>query len=236
VISADGRPISAYQATIRNFLRAADIAPYLSLEMFDPSLPPMYGIPTGLVAFICMAMTKRFQRLGDLAAGTMVVVDERSWIPPNVKLEDPRVESLAQYIPASFRMSRSMGRAIALYAERRSRMPVARRMELASILAKPLLHQFGFRDDTSPDLLLCALYYREFVVKQISGPGDTTGHSGTRGASPYMSQTLDPAHSVTDPTNKGVIAASVTPPPVMLPESNPIPVESSSNHDPGAAS
>jgi uncharacterized RDD family membrane protein YckC len=173
VISADGRPISAYQATIRNFLRSADIAPFLSFEVFGPDLPPMYGVPTGLVAFLCMLFTKRFQRLGDLAAGTMVVVDERSWVPPNVKFEDPRVEALAQYIPASFRMSRSMGRAIALYAERRNRMPLARRLELASILAKPLMQRFGFREDTSSDLLLCALYYREFVIKQIGAPGES---------------------------------------------------------------
>ena len=31
VISADGRPISAYQATVRNFLRLAVLGPYLSL-------------------------------------------------------------------------------------------------------------------------------------------------------------------------------------------------------------
>jgi hypothetical protein len=28
------------------------------------------------------------------------------------------------------------------------------------------LKLFNFRDDTSPDLLLCALYYREFVSKE----------------------------------------------------------------------
>lgn len=167
VLSVDGRPISAYQATIRNFLRLADMAPMMSLEAFDPDAPPIYWIPTGLVAVLCMLFTRRFQRLGDLAAGTMVVVDERTWVPPNVKLEDPRVESLAELIPANFRMSRSMGRAIALYAERRNRMPMVRRMELSAILAKPLLKQFEFRDDTSPDLLLCALYHREFVSKPV---------------------------------------------------------------------
>ncbi len=168
VLSADGRPVSAYQATIRNFLRTADIAPYLSLELLNSEFPPMYGIPTGLVAFSCMAVTKRFQRLGDLAAGTMVVVDQRVWVPPNVQFEDPRVEALSQFIPASFRMSRSLGRAIALYAERRNRMPTQRRIELSSIIATPLMHRMGFREDTSPDLFLCALYYREFVIKEIS--------------------------------------------------------------------
>jgi uncharacterized RDD family membrane protein YckC len=187
VISADGRPISAYQATIRNFLRFADIGPFLSLELLAPEFPPMYAIPTGLVAFFCMACTSRFQRLGDLAAGTMVVVDERTWVPPTVKFEDPRVEALAQYIPPSFRMSRTLGRAIAMYAERRGRMPAGRRTELASILAKPLNEQFGFRADTSADLLICALYYREFILKPMDGREDRKGRAGLFVGSPAKS-------------------------------------------------
>lgn len=228
VISIDGRPISAYQATIRNFLRAADIAPFLSLEVLDPDLPPMYGMPTGLVAFLCMLCTKRFQRLGDLAAGTMVVVDERTWIPPNVKFDDTRVEALAQYIPASFRMSRSMGRAIALYVERRTRMPISRRMELSSILGRPLIEQFGFRDDTSTDLLLCALYYREFILKQIGAPGAPLGPSplaADRGPSPRAAAlprsnvppVLDETVSHAPIMNSQVANSPVMAPPVMAP-------------------
>ncbi len=166
VISVDGRPINAYQATVRNFLRLADFAPMVSLEMFAADAPPAYVIPTFLVSLICMTLTSRFQRLGDLAAGTMVVVNERSWVPANVKLEDSRVVSLGEHIPANFRMSPTLAKAIALYAERRSRISIGRRTELASYLAKPLLKQFNFRDDTSPDLLLCALYYRAFVSKE----------------------------------------------------------------------
>ncbi|MEQ1825858.1 MAG: RDD family protein [Pirellula sp.] len=166
VLSVDGRPINAYQATVRNFLRLADFAPMLSLELFSPDAPPMYMFPTFLVSLICMVLTSRFQRLGDLAAGTMVVVNERSWVPTNVKLEDPRIVSLSEYIPANFRMSATLAKAIALYAERRNRIPHARRIELAGHLAKPLLAKFDLWADTSPDLLLCALYYREFVNKE----------------------------------------------------------------------
>lgn len=169
VISVDGRPISPYQATIRNFLRLADLAPMMPLgALLANEAPPLFLAPTGLVAIVCMSITSRFQRLGDLAAGTMVVVDERAWVPPKVKLEDPRVASLSELVPANFMMSRSMVRAVALYAERRMRMPVARRMELSAILAAPLMAQLGIRSDTSPDLFLCALYYREFVAKPIS--------------------------------------------------------------------
>ncbi len=166
VISVDGRPINAYQATIRNFLRLADFAPMVSLEIFAANAPPAYAIPTFFISLICMTMTSRFQRLGDLAAGTMVVVNERSWVPTNVKLEDVRVVSLSEHIPPNFRLSPTLAKAIALYAERRNRISFGRRAELASHLAKPLLKQFNFRDDTSPDLLLCSIYYREFVAKE----------------------------------------------------------------------
>lgn len=165
VISVDGRPINAYQATVRNFLRLADFAPMVSFEVFDPDAPPVYAIPTFLVSLLCMTISPRFQRLGDLAAGTMVVVNQRSWVPANIKLEDTRVASLSELIPPNFRMTSTLAKAIALYAERRSRLSVGRRTELASHLAKPLLKQFGLLHDTSPDLLLCALYYREFVAK-----------------------------------------------------------------------
>ncbi len=165
VISVDGRPINAFQATVRNFLRLADFAPMVSLEMFISDGPPAYYFPTFLVSLICMTLTSRFQRLGDLAAGTMVVVNERSWVPSKVKLEDPRVASLSEHIPPNFRMTQTLAKAIALYAERRGRISAGRRFELAIHLARPLLKKFHFRDDTSPDLLLCALYYREFVLK-----------------------------------------------------------------------
>lgn len=161
VVSVDGRPINAAQATIRNFIRVADFFPYVSTEVFFEG-SGMYIFPTLLVSLTCMLMTRRFQRLGDLAAGTMVVIDERGWHAKKVAVDDPRVPSLAEFIPSGFRMSRSMAKTIALYMERRPQMSPARQHQVAMILARPLLEQFGFRPDTSSDLLLCALYYREF--------------------------------------------------------------------------
>jgi uncharacterized RDD family membrane protein YckC len=219
VISIDGRPINAYQATVRNFLRLADFAPFISLEMFARDAPPVYAIPTFLVALICMFLTKRFQRLGDLAAGTMVVVNERSWVPQNVKLEDARAISLSEYIPANFRMSSTLAKAIALYAERRSRISPARRQELAAYLAKPLLKRFDFRDDTSPDLLLCALYYREFVNK------DLFSNRASVGAPPKESdkRRRDPGLPVSnEPIEASIVEdLPVTQPPPIL-DANPI--------------
>src|SRR5690349_362430 len=59
VVSTNGRPIGWRAASLRNLLRAAD------------------ALPTGYLAGLAsMAMTSRFQRLGDLVAGTMVVIPE----------------------------------------------------------------------------------------------------------------------------------------------------------------
>lgn len=59
VISASGRPMTPFQALLRNLLRIVD------------SLPGMYAI--GIVSVL---VTARNQRLGDLAAGTVVVREQ----------------------------------------------------------------------------------------------------------------------------------------------------------------
>jgi uncharacterized RDD family membrane protein YckC len=213
VLSIDGRPINAYQATVRNFLRLADFAPMLSMEIFSPEAPPMYAFPTFLVALICMTLTRRFQRLGDLAARTMVVVNERSWVPNNVKLEDPRIASLSEFIPANFRMSPTLAKAIALYAERRNRIPYARRLELAAHLARPLFKRFDFREDTSPDLLLCALYYREFVNKETFS--DARSFSAQSPKEPHRDPSNSPVAAPNAPT--GETASTGASEPVSIP-------------------
>jgi uncharacterized RDD family membrane protein YckC len=160
VVSVDGRPINGAQATIRNFLRVADFFPYVSLQALAPDSGLM--IPTLLVSLICMLMTRRFQRVGDLAAGTMVVVDERGWQVKKVAVTDERVASLAEFIPANFQMTRTMAKTVALYMERRPQMSASRQQQVAIILAGPLMKKFGFRSNTSADLFLSALYFREF--------------------------------------------------------------------------
>jgi hypothetical protein len=59
VLCEDGTPVGWYQSTVRNFLRFVDF------------LPVLYG--AGLFS---MLVQKDFKRLGDLAAGTLVVYAE----------------------------------------------------------------------------------------------------------------------------------------------------------------
>ena len=60
VIKDSGRPITAFEAISRNFLRAID------------SMPGMYG-----VAVISIFVDKQSRRLGDMVAGTVVVHDKK---------------------------------------------------------------------------------------------------------------------------------------------------------------
>ena len=60
VVTINGRPIGFAQAALRNVLRAADL------------LPTAY-----LVGVVTMAISPRFQRIGDLVAGTIVVAELR---------------------------------------------------------------------------------------------------------------------------------------------------------------
>lgn len=164
VIGIDGRPIDGTRAVIRNLLRIADLAPLAALSQIDADLPAVYVIPTGIIGLTCMVCTRRMQRLGDLAAGTMVVVDERSWRLPVAKVDDPRAAALATFLPADFRASRTLARTLATYVERRAYLTPPRRREVAKILAEPMLDRLGFRDDVDPDLMMMALYHATFLV------------------------------------------------------------------------
>jgi uncharacterized RDD family membrane protein YckC len=177
VISCEGRPISAVQATLRNLLRVADLGVPASIQIFSPDLPPGFLFPTFSVGLAAMTLTKRFQRIGDLAADTMVIVEERAWQPLLLKIDDPRASSLVGYIPPDFIVPLTMAKALSLYVAKRSLLPPARRTELANHLAKPLIEKFGFMPDTSPDLMLCALYLHAFYSTKQSDRERATGIS-----------------------------------------------------------
>jgi uncharacterized RDD family membrane protein YckC len=147
VLTTEGQPINGMQAIMRNLFRGADLFP---------------GLPC--LGLIVMTLNSRSQRLGDLVSGTIVVVEQNSWLTGVARLEDPRAIQLAGYLPPNFIVSRPLARALATYVERRRFFSPLRRREVAKHLGEPLLVQFGLPADTSYDLLLCALYYRTFIA------------------------------------------------------------------------
>lgn len=109
VVDTSGAPISWGQAFIRNMLRFADGMPFFS-----------YGF--GLLTTL---LTKRFQRLGDLLANTVVVYDRL----PKMHLASlpPAMASVAPSVP----LTREEQAAILGFKERGGMWSEARRVELA---------------------------------------------------------------------------------------------------------
>ncbi len=155
VLTCDGRPINVIQAGVRNFLRLADL------------LPSVFTVvPTGGIGLLVMSLNRRFQRLGDLAAGTIVIHERRKHHQSIEEFQDLRVAQLAQYIPISFVVSNELAHALSMYVQRREYFSAERAREIAGHLAAPLLREFGLPDDTSYDLLLCSIYYRTFLLTE----------------------------------------------------------------------
>ena len=78
VVQRSGSPITLAQSILRNFLRYADGMPFLGAVVM--------GVPTFGFGLATILATRRFQRLGDLAAGTVVVYDR---IPPEPVINAP---------------------------------------------------------------------------------------------------------------------------------------------------
>jgi uncharacterized RDD family membrane protein YckC len=151
VISIDGQPVTGLQAVLRNVLRAIDMQPY-----------GFY-----VLGLLSSTMNDRFQRLGDLAAGTMVVHEERQWFRGLVRVTEPEALRLAALIPADFQASRSLARAVAAYVQRRDYFHRLRRLEIARHLGEPLRGRFGLPPGTDLDQLLVAVYHRAFVTDRM---------------------------------------------------------------------
>lgn len=127
VVKAGGYPLSFMDAVLRNLLRTADFLPV--------------GYLLGLVA---MTWDGRFTRLGDRAAGTMVVIEDPVRVAPPIKLDPPaRADELAA-LPHHVVLPLAEREAIELLLRRRDLSP-ARRTELAEMVAPVLGARLGVR-------------------------------------------------------------------------------------------
>ena len=113
VVQASGSPVTLGQAMVRNFLRFIDSM-------------PLFTYAFGMTS--CLA-SKRFQRLGDLAAGTVVVYDRAP--------SQPMIPGLATLspLPPPVPLSADETRALALFSERAGLWSPGRRSEIADHLS-----------------------------------------------------------------------------------------------------
>jgi uncharacterized RDD family membrane protein YckC len=144
VLTVDGQPINALQAVLRNILRAVDGLPLMPL--------PVY-----MVGLVACAMNRKYQRLGDLACGTIVVVETKHRLHGLVRMDQGAIHELVAQLPAQIPVSRSLAKTLASYVARRAYFAPGRRAEIASVLGEPLVSLYGLPAGTSHDLLLCAL-------------------------------------------------------------------------------
>lgn len=112
VVQATGSPITLGQSIVRNFLRFVDGWPFYILFM--------YGI--GLAS--CLA-SRRFQRLGDLAAGTVVIYTKA---PTSMVIAAPPP---MMTVPLPVSLSADETRALVLFRERAGLWSEERRIEIA---------------------------------------------------------------------------------------------------------
>ena len=134
VIHESGRPLTPSESILRNLLRAADI------------LPLFYAI-----GISTMCLDRKFRRLGDLVAGTVVVRE------PRVRFRKGQTNIGAHEVfgrPERPALTREEISALSLFERRASQLGRGRAAELAEILAPLLRARFGVPRADGVDLLL----------------------------------------------------------------------------------
>lgn len=134
VITTSGRPITVYEALLRNLLRIVD------------QIPGIYG-----VALISLFLTERHQRLGDLAADTVVVAEQ-----PIARREVATPERAPAARGRSVRLTAPELELIEAFLHRRHDLTDAVRSETAAAIAARVRRQLQLSatDATEDETLL----------------------------------------------------------------------------------
>ncbi len=150
VVKVGGYPLSFMDAVLRNLLRTADFLPV--------------GYLLGLIA---MSWDGRFARLGDRAAGTMVVIEDPVRVAPSITLEPPATAAESAAFPHRVALPLPEREAVELLLRRRDLSP-ARRSELAEILAPIVERRLGVKSG-DPVRFLALVHH--FAVGGAALPG-----------------------------------------------------------------
>jgi uncharacterized RDD family membrane protein YckC len=122
VLRDRGTPISFWDSAIRNLVRLVD------------SLPALYA-----VGLLSVFISKRRKRLGDYAAGTIVVRERSAALPPPPPPPRPAAPEWERYAAAyEARLTREEGAAIARFLARRSELEPDARVLLGWRLLRAL--------------------------------------------------------------------------------------------------
>jgi len=172
-IHENGQPLSWWGATLRNLLRAADTLPLLLIygdQLGGIALLPVYG-----PALVCMVLSPKLQRLGDLAARTVVVHERRTFLPRDPviyeKIQPLLAGDINSFVPRSDTLA-----LIDQYLGRRSVLTYRRGHDLALDLAVALAERLDYQGDLDavknyPMAFLARVYVTFAAIRDVESKG-----------------------------------------------------------------
>lgn len=126
VVREDGGPARLQDYVLRNLLRTADWVPF--------------GFGLGLLV---MLIDPQMRRLGDLVAGTVVVVEERRGMLGRIAIDPPVTQAEREALPPRVVLSRDETAVIEALLRRRHELSDERAEELAALFGPNLSERTG---------------------------------------------------------------------------------------------
>lgn len=143
VVREGGYPIGFLDTVLRNLLRAADF------------LPSFYALGATVIG-----LDPRFRRLGDMVAGTIVIVEDRASIGAPIQVSPlPTAEEFAA-LPARPPLDAADIAALGIFLRRLGTLHPERESELAEIVAPVYARRIGGAHYRDPTRFLALLYLR----------------------------------------------------------------------------
>lgn len=171
VIGDDAQSPSLGACLLRNVLRFADVLP-----------TPATGVAT-------MVFGGSFQRLGDLAAGTLVIYDQRATPARAIPPLEPAAQRVLGMLPPGqvAALDGETARMIAAFVGARLRFHPKRRQEMAASLAEVLIARWDIprASPIDPDALLCAVHQMLFGAAQMDSSNQALSGAAAR-ATAYL--------------------------------------------------
>lgn len=149
VVKAGGYPISFLDSVVRNLLRGADFLPF--------------GYILGVIV---MGFDLRFRRLGDMAAGTLVVVEERHSVSRPLALPPAQPEELAA-LPLRIHLPPEELDTLELFLRRLPALTPAREAELGMILAPMYARRYSIAKYADATRFLFLIYHLATAKRRV---------------------------------------------------------------------
>lgn len=159
VVGQDGRSLTVLDSVLRNLLRAADFLPF--------------GYAVGLVV---VSSDPMFRRLGDMVAGTVVVIEDPGRVTAPLYLHPPPTVEEMERLPSRMPVSREELEAIEVFLRRRGTLAPLRELELAEMIAPIFAKRLNLFHVPDPVRLLGLIYARARGHQAVAAPQQQQQH------------------------------------------------------------